>query len=262
MQSLLESLPNYIHYDTTMKPYQEINGITSIIYNTTMRSHQEVHRITSITPNTTMKPHQEFHGITSILNHSHVSPTNHRFIKHNNLMPISNQTTNHVSCTYSYQAHQFQSINHIIHAYSHTSCFKQGNPINHVTNNQKHRRKQHQSTFLHQSRSSWKHSLRQERFSRSSEPFSPRRELKQWNNEVFAFSRLGETSSPERDDFSLKIRARRLSDNSSESLGGFVILSLRRDLLAWARISVFPTIRACNPRKIVQGHIQFNLIQA
>jgi len=39
-------------------------------------------------------------------------------------MPISNQSTNHDSCTYSYQAHQFWSINHIINAYSHTSYFK------------------------------------------------------------------------------------------------------------------------------------------
>jgi len=92
MQSLLESLPNYIHYDTTMKPYQEVHGITSITYNTTMRSHQEVHGIMSITSNTTMKSHQEFHGITSISYHSHVSPTNHRFIMHNNLMQYR---TNH-----------------------------------------------------------------------------------------------------------------------------------------------------------------------
>jgi len=49
MQSLLEYLPNYIHYDTTMKPYQEVHGITFITYGTTMRSHQEVHGITSIT---------------------------------------------------------------------------------------------------------------------------------------------------------------------------------------------------------------------
>jgi len=124
MQSLLECLPNHIHYDTTMKPCQEVHGITSITYGTTMRSHQEVHGITSITSNTTMKSHQEFHGITSISYRSHVSPTNHRFIKHNNLMPISNQSTNHDSCTYSYQAHQFQSINNIIHAYAPTSCFK------------------------------------------------------------------------------------------------------------------------------------------
>jgi len=94
---------------TTMKSYQEIHGITSISYGTTMRSHQEIHGIMSITSNTTIKSHQEFHGIMTISYHSHVSPTNHRFIKHNNLMPISNQSTNHDSCTYSYQAYQFQS---------------------------------------------------------------------------------------------------------------------------------------------------------
>jgi len=91
MQSLLESLPNYIHYDTTMKSYQDVHGITSITYDTIMR-HQEVHGITSITSNTTMKSHQEFHEIMSISYHSHVSLTNHRFIKHNNLMPIFNQS--------------------------------------------------------------------------------------------------------------------------------------------------------------------------
>jgi len=57
MQSLLESLSNYIHY------------------------------------NTTMKSHKETHGITFISYHSHVSLTNDKFIKHNNLMPISNQPT-------------------------------------------------------------------------------------------------------------------------------------------------------------------------
>jgi len=41
---------------------------------------------------------------------SHVSQTHHRFIKHTNLMPISNQSTHPYSCIYSYQAHQFQSI--------------------------------------------------------------------------------------------------------------------------------------------------------
>jgi len=63
-------------------------------------------------------------------------------------------------------------------------------------------------------------------------------------SEVFTFSRLGETSSPERDDFSLKIGACRLSYNSSKSLGGFVILSPRRDLLTWARMSVFTIVPA------------------
>jgi len=81
MQFLLESLPNII--------YTKVHGIMSITQGTTMRSHQEVH------------------GITSNSYHSHVSPTNHRFIMHINPMPISNQSTNHDSCISSYQAHQF-----------------------------------------------------------------------------------------------------------------------------------------------------------
>ena len=72
-----------------------------------MRSHQEVHEIMSITQGATMRFHQEVHGITSNSHHSHVSPTNHRFIMHINLMPISNQPTNHDSCVHLYQAHQF-----------------------------------------------------------------------------------------------------------------------------------------------------------
>jgi len=74
MQSLIESLPNYIHYGTTMNFYQEVHGITSITYDTTMRSHQEVHGIMSNTSNTTMESHQEFHGIMSISYHNH-APT-------------------------------------------------------------------------------------------------------------------------------------------------------------------------------------------
>jgi len=56
----------------------------------------------------------------------------------------------------------------------------------------------------------------------------------QW---CFTFSGLGETPSPERDDFSLKTRARRLSDSLRNTKEGFLILSLRRAPLAWARLS-------------------------
>jgi len=87
------------------------------------------------------------------------------------------------------------------------------------------------------------------RLADSLEFLSPRRELEQWNNEVFTFSRLGETSLPKRDDFSLKTGARCLSDNMSKNLGEFLVLSLRRDLLACVRISDFFTICADKPRK-------------
>jgi len=76
-------------------------------------------------------------------------------------------------------------------------------------------------------------------FSHSRELLSPRRELEKWNSGVVAFSRLGETSSPERDGFSLKTGARRLSDSSRNTWEGFLILSLRRAPLAWARLSDF-----------------------
>jgi len=123
MHSLLESVPNYIHYGTTMKPYQEVHEITSITYDTTMRSHQEVHGITSFTYNTTLKSHQEFHRITSNSYYNHVSPTNHRFIKHNNLMPISNQPTIN-SCFPFHTQHNKNSFsfNLIQHTWHHTSC--------------------------------------------------------------------------------------------------------------------------------------------
>jgi len=56
---------------------------------------------------------------------------------------------------------------------------------------------------------------------RSGELLSPRRELEKWNSGVVAFSRLGETSSPEWDGFLLKTGARRLSDNSRNTCEGF-----------------------------------------
>jgi len=56
---------------------------------------------------------------------------------------------------------------------------------------------------------------------------SPRRELKQWNNGIGALSRLGETSTPERDGLSLKTGSRRLRDSSRNTREGFLILSLR-----------------------------------
>ncbi|QCE03926.1 hypothetical protein DEO72_LG8g1958 [Vigna unguiculata] len=48
---------------------------------------------------------------------------------------------------------------------------------------------------------------------------------------AFTFSRLGETSSPERDELSLKIGARRLSDSSCKFQGA------TSGALAWARLA-------------------------
>ncbi|QCE03977.1 hypothetical protein DEO72_LG8g2009 [Vigna unguiculata] len=53
-----------------------------------------------------------------------------------------------------------------------------------------------------------------ERVSRSGEPPSPRRGLEKRNSGAVTHSRLGETSSPERDVLSLKVGAHRLSDSS------------------------------------------------
>jgi len=55
--------------------------------------------------------------------HSHVSPTNHKFIKHNSLMPISNQPTNN-SCFPFHTLHKkiSFSFNLIQHTWHHTSC--------------------------------------------------------------------------------------------------------------------------------------------
>jgi len=76
-------------------------------------------------------------------------------------------------------------------------------------------------------------------FSCSVELLSPRRELEKGNNDDVAFFRLGETSSPKRDGLSLKTGARSLSDSSHNTWVGFLILSLRRDPLAWAKLSDF-----------------------
>ncbi|QCD94499.1 hypothetical protein DEO72_LG5g2583 [Vigna unguiculata] len=68
--------------------------------------------------------------------------------------------------------------------------------------------------------------------SHSGELLLPRRELEKWNSGAVMFSRLGETSSPERDGLSLKTRACCLSDSSRNTWEGFLILSLRREPLA------------------------------
>ncbi|QCD96604.1 hypothetical protein DEO72_LG6g1310 [Vigna unguiculata] len=53
----------------------------------------------------------------------------------------------------------------------------------------------------------------------SGELLLPRRELEKREQWLSAISRLGETSSPERDGLSLKIGARSLSDSLSRKLG-------------------------------------------
>jgi len=58
-------------------------------------------------------------------------------------------------------------------------------------------------------------------FSRSNELLSPRQELEKWSSATLTFSRLGKTSLPERDGFSLKIGARHLSDSSCSLVRGF-----------------------------------------
>jgi len=63
-----------------------------------------------------------------------------------------------------------------------------------------------------------------------------------------AISRLGETSSLERDYSSLKTKARRLSDSSSRNQGELLLFSPKRDMLVWARILVLTTIHTCNKR--------------
>jgi len=82
---------------------------------------------------------------------------------------------------------------------------------------------------------SWAHArpdLAQAERPRLGELLSPRRELEKRNNGAVAFSRLGETSSLERDGFSLKTGACRLSDSSHNIWEGFLILSLRQAPLA------------------------------
>jgi len=80
-------------------------------------------------------------------------------------------------------------------------------------------------------------SLSGERVSRLGEPPSSRRGLEKRGKLASASSRLGETSSPERDGLSLKTGTRRLSDSSRSTWVDFLMLSLRLDSLAWARLS-------------------------
>ncbi|QCD84186.1 hypothetical protein DEO72_LG2g4536 [Vigna unguiculata] len=71
----------------------------------------------------------------------------------------------------------------------------------------------------------------------------------------FAFYRLGETSSPDRDDYSLKTGASHLSDNSSKNLGKFLILSLRREY------QVSPLFTYANQESTTKPHpVQFQII--
>jgi len=59
-------------------------------------------------------------------------------------------------------------------------------------------------------------------------------------------SRLRETPLPERDNSSLKTEVRRLSESSSKNQGELLLLSPRRDILAWVKILVLATVHGCN----------------
>ena len=117
---------------------------------------------------------------------------------------IYNQSSHSCYMPRSCHTHQFQPINHPIHAKSLIPCFNIVNQTKHVANIQEPRRKQNLGTFSLRLKG-----LAQMRgFSRSGELLSPRQELEKWNNGVLAFYRWGETSSPERDGFSPKTPGR------------------------------------------------------
>jgi len=95
--------------------------------------------------------------------------------------------------------------NHSSHAFNITIQFKQVSTIQEHRNN---KMVKHPCQLLAQAERS-----------RSGELLSPRRELEQSEIVTYAFSRLSETSSPERDRLSLKTGARRLSDSSRNQHG-------------------------------------------
>jgi len=64
-------------------------------------------------------------------------------------------------------------------------------------------------------------------------------------------SRLGEPLSPERDNTSLKTRALYLSSSSSRNLGQLLLFSPRRDKLAWAKIADLATVTARISRPLI-----------
>ncbi|QCE10792.1 hypothetical protein DEO72_LG10g2024 [Vigna unguiculata] len=81
------------------------------------------------------------------------------------------------------------------------------------------------------------------------------------NNGTVALSRfLCETSSLERNELSPKTGARRLSNNSHKYLRGFLILSLRRDPLAWARISYFLHYSSRPTQRFIKSNAQYMFI--
>jgi len=154
---------------------------------------------------------------------------------HTNLMSTFITNLHSYSIPKSYQTHHIQPMNHSIHATSLKTCFNTIIQLN-MWPSSKNRE-------VNKTRTHSRLALAQVEGSRSGELPSPRRELEKGNNGVVALSRLGETSSPERDGLSLKIGARRLSDSSCNTWVGFLILSLRRDPLAWTRLS---NLRHCS----------------
>ena len=85
--------------------------------------------------------------------------------------------------------------------------------------------------------------------------------LKRDCKQVFASSRLSETSSPERDNSSLKTEARRLSESLRKNQGELMLFSPRRDMLAWAKIPALAIVHACNNQTFVTKQ-RFNTFQA
>ena len=133
---------------------------------------------------------------------------------HINSMPtfITNHPI-HVSCQGHTELINSSPYNQILHAYSHTSYFKQSKPVNHTTNNN-YVRKQHglrQVSFklgvLAQARGVL--SFKLQALAQAS--------IRTQAQGGFAKSRLGKAISPERDGASLKTQFFRLSECSSKN---------------------------------------------
>jgi len=67
-------------------------------------------------------------------------------------------------------------------------------------------------------------------------------------------SRLGEPLSPERDNTSLKTRALYLSERSSRNLGQLLLFLPRRDKFAWAKIAYLATVIARINRPLIPNN--------
>jgi len=74
-------------------------------------------------------------------------------------------------------------------------------------------------------------------------------------------SRLSETFSPMRDNSSLKMEARCVSESSSRNHGELLLFSPRRDMPPWAKILVLSIVHASN-KHTFEAKKRFNIIQA